>query len=318
MEERTELMKMDILKRFFNLILTALCILFLLTGCAKNEEETGKLYEVYYLAEDENSIMPVEIRMEDGEVRDQVDSLIELLESKPENSACRELLTDNMFFQSVSVTDGQAVVDFGEGINQNPNYLLALMRASLTRTLTQVEGINTVSCTVEGNPMYDSFGEPIGPMSSESFIENAGAQINADEQTMLTLYFASEDGNELVKVTRNVTYSSNISMDKLVMEQLLLGPSENEKGYPVLNDADKIISVTTLDGTCYVNLDQNFLTSGENLSNDVAIYSIVDSLIELGNINKVQFSIDGNSDVMYRETISLSTQFVRNLDIVQK
>ena len=106
-------------------------------------------------------------------------------------------------------------------------------------------------------------------------------------------------------------------MDKLVVMQLIQGPQDNEDCYPVIDPNTKLINVTTQDGTCYVNLDSTFLAPGVNVSNDVAIYSIVDSLIELGSVNKVQFLIDSDSDVMFRETVSLNTQFDRNLDIVE-
>ena len=81
--------------------------------------------------------------------------------------------------------------------------------------------------------------------------------------------------------------------------------------YPSINPATKIISVMTKDGICYVNLDENFLTVEGNVSTDVSVYSIVNSLVELSNINKVQILINGEVPSVF----SAST-FERNLDIV--
>ena len=72
----------------------------------------------------------------------------------------------------------------------------------------------------------------------------------------------------------------------------------------------------TRDGICYVNLNETFLTQIYNVSADVAIYSIVNSLAELSTVNKVQISINGDTSGTYREKYSFSTVFVRNLDIV--
>ncbi|MBD5461192.1 MAG: GerMN domain-containing protein, partial [Lachnospiraceae bacterium] len=66
---------------------------------------------------------------------------------------------------------------------------------------------------------------------------------------------------------------------------------------------------------CYVNLDQTFLTQIYNVTPDVTIYSIVNSLTELANIQKVQILINGESNLTYREIYAFTTIFERNLDI---
>ena len=48
-----------------------------------------------------------------------------------------------------------------------------------------------------------------------------------------------------------------------------------------------------------------------NVSTDVSVYSIVNSLIELSNVNKVQILVNGEVPQAFS-----STTFERNLDIV--
>ena len=66
-----------------------------------------------------------------------------------------------------------------------------------------------------------------------------------------------------------------------------------------------------------MDLDNTFLTQLYNVTSDVTIYSITNSLVELPNINKVQMSIDGDSTVNYKENTSFSTVFERNLELVE-
>ena len=47
------------------------------------------------------------------------------------------------------------------------------------------------------------------------------------------------------------------------------------------------------------------------------VYSIVNSLIELQNINKVQISVEGNNALVFRDTIDMAVLFERNLDIMK-
>ncbi|MDE5679794.1 MAG: GerMN domain-containing protein, partial [Lachnospiraceae bacterium] len=182
----------------------------------------------------------------------------------------------------------------------------------------QVEGIKYVAITVEGGQLHDSLGNVVGLMSAEQFIDNAGNEINAYDKVRLRLYFANEDGTALIATNRTMAYNTNISLERLVVEQLLSGPGADvaDVVYPVINPNTKIVSVSVRDGICYVNFDENFLNQTYNVSSEVAIYSIVNSLGELTSVNRVQISVNGETDIMYRESISLSTVFERNLELI--
>ena len=296
-----------------------LVIMFLISGCEKAEPVGDGTYQVYLLSAEEDCILPVSIVIDETDQKSTeliLNRLLEELNNPTEGNAYKAVLTDKSSVVSAEISGSQVIVDFNEEFYSIDSIKAVLIRGAVTRTLTQIPGVSTVSCTVSGETMVDTAGLPIGPMSGDTFIDNAGAQITAEERTNLKLYFANETGDGLVAINRSVVYSGNISMDKLVVEQLLLGPMDGEDVYPVLNPNTKIINVTTQDGTCYVNLDASFLSPVYNITNDVALYSIVDSLVELGTINKVQFMVDSDSDVMFRESIGLATLFDRNLDLV--
>ena len=60
------------------------------------------------------------------------------------------------------------------------------------------------------------------------------------------------------------------------------------------------------------------MTQIYNVTPEVTIFSITNSLVELSNVNKVQISINGDTSGVYREKYNLTTYFERNLDIVIK
>ena len=79
-----------------------------------------------------------------------------------------------------------------------------------------------------------------------------------------------------------------------MVDEILAGPSGKIAGlYPTVNPDVKILSVMTKDGICYVNLDASFSNVVNNVSSDVAIYSIVNSLTELTNVHHVQILVNG-------------------------
>ena len=132
----------------------------------------------------------------------------------------------------------------------------------------------------------------------------------------LKLFFANEAGDGLVEIVKPVEYNSNISMEKLVVEYLVKGP-DTEDAFPVINPATKILGVTVKDGICYVNVDENFMTQIYNVTADVVIYSIVNSLVELSNVNKVQIAVNGKTDIVFRETFNLVNLYERNLELIK-
>ena len=191
-----------------------------------------------------------------------------------------------------------------------------LLRAAVVKTLTQIPAVNDVTFYVGDIPMTDSSGNLIGALSADSFVENPGGQINYTAETTLSLYFADETGTKLVKEVQNVYYITSIAMEKLVVERLIAGP-ETEGYKATVPSGTKIISVTTLDGTCYVNLNDGFLVQDYEVAEDVVIYSIVDSLFALNNgISAVQITVNGESNIVYREAISLNQNFTRNTDLI--
>ena len=88
--------------------------------------------------------------------------------------------------------------------------------------------------------------------------------------------------------------------------------------YPTLPSGTKILSISTKDGICYVNLNEGFLEQGYNVTEAVTIYSIVDSLTELSGIVKVQILVNGETNLVYKESMRLDTIYERNLDIIEQ
>lgn len=112
------------------------------------------------------------------------------------------------------------------------------------------------------------------------------------------LYFANkkyvETGDEklekLISEKRIVKYG-DISLEEAVIRELMKGPESSELATEIPSSA-KLISVELADGTAFVNFAQEGLYGG-SLQETFTISQIVNSLMELGSIKRVQFMIDG-------------------------
>lgn len=304
-------------KRYYFL----LCIICLLCAAAcgsSGRTDRSKMKRVYYINNSGTGVEMHEREILAEDAEGQLAELLEQLGTTPPKLEYKAPLQMGFTLLSAYIDGEKLYLDVSEEYRSlNPTTEI-LVRAALVRTMSQVDGIKYVAITVEGGQLHDSLGNVVGLMSAEQFIDNAGDEINAYDKVRLRLYFANEDGTALIATNRTMAYNTNISLERLVVEQLLSGPGADvaDVVYPVINPNTKIVSVSVRDGICYVNFDENFLNQTYNVSSEVAIYAIVNSLGELTSVNRVQISINGETDIMYRESISLSTVFERNLDLI--
>lgn len=288
-----------------------------ISGCKKQEAETGDVYKIYYVNSDETGILYKEYRTQTTDKEQLLYELLEQLMTTPEKLEYKAPITGNVKLAGSSILEDRLILNFEEDYKHQPVTTEILVRAAMVRTLTQIKGISYVSFQVDEEPLTDAQGAVVGVMNADMFIDNAGNEINTYEKVKLVLYFTDEEGQSLQTVSRSVVYISNIPMERLVVEQLIAGPKEMEEAYPTVNPDTKIVSVNVKDGICYVNLDNTFLTPINNVAAEVTVYSIANSLAELSNINKVQISINGDTNVNYKEGINFSTIFERNLELVK-
>ena len=309
------------MKKLICSLLLAIMAALLLLGCGRDEMPEGEKIELNFINKSSTKLVTRDyvLRSDAEDITALVEEIIYELGVVPEDLSYIPIMNQGFVVDSFEVKEGKLTLSLSSKYTELEPGVEVLTRAALVKTLTQLDGINYVMFQVNGVALMDALGNPVGVLSSDSFVDSQGTQINPMEETKLKLYFTDEEGTGLVGVTRTLTYNTNMSLEKLVIEQLILGPSpEVTEVFPTINPETKVLNVTVKDGICYVNFNSAFLTQPYSVSAEATIYSIVNSLSELTGVNKVQISIEGDSSVIYKETISLSTPFERNLDMVKE
>ena len=155
---------------------------------------------------------------------------------------------------------------------------------------------------VENIPLTNGEGEEMGILRDTDFVFDADS-LESDEE-YITLYFSDENGDSLTSEVRKIKVPKGEVMEKLVVSELLEGP-KNGKNLQVIPSGTKIISVETKEGVCFVNLSKEFITKhpGVTSAEIMTVYSIVNSLTELVNVNKVQFLIDGEIKELFNHIV---------------
>ena len=275
-----------------------------LAGCQSQQEEEVTKYSMYYLALSETKLetVPYEPSAEDTETM--IQEIYQKLSEPSDSEEYLSLLPDGVLMKNYSF-EGQTVTpNFDEEYKKMNNAREILVRTGMVLAFTQIPGVSYVEFQENGDPMTDSDGKELGTMERSSFVENEGKNINSYMFADLNLYFANENGDHLVKETRRIHYSSNVPLERVIIEKLLEGP-KSDGMLPTLSSNTRILGVSIVEGICYVNLDKSFLTETMSVQQELPIYSIVDSLTDACKIHGVQISVEGDTKVTFRESMEL-------------
>lgn len=131
---------------------------------------------------------------------------------------------------------------------------------------------------------------------NDTSVEKTVEEANEEE---ITLYFVNkkyiETGDEslekLISETRVVNYE-NMSLEKAIVDELMKGTENTELDTAIPSEA-KLIDIEVSDKTAFVNFAKEGLQGG-SLEEDLILNQIIKTFIELDNIDKVQFLIDGD------------------------
>lgn len=300
-------------------LIVAVCLvagIIFLTGCREEGHvDAGETF-ICYLNMEGNSLVKEPYDVEDGSVEEAIEAMIETMMKNPDSIDYKSVFPKDVEVRDWTLKDRKLDLHFGSSYLNMTDSEEVLLRAALVQSLGQLDGVDSIMFYVEETPVTDSAGNPIGYMRPDDFIQNTGSAIHSYQKTKLKLYFANEKGSKLAKEEVNVRYNSNLSIEKVIVEQLIKGPRDTELN-PLIPAETKVIGVSVKEGTCYVNLDESFLNNTYGADPKLVVYSIVNSIVEGGNASRVQISVNGENDVKYMDQVDLSKPLARDLDLVE-
>ena len=146
------------MKRIIIFVLTAV-ILLSMGGCTKKKADNT--VEVFCLNMDVTSSVPESyvLRSKNSDVDKQVDELLGRMQDKPEDSRLRKAIPDEVSVRGHEEKNYNCTVDFSKEYYDLTAAQEVLLRASVVRTLTQLDSISYVTFTVNSIPLVDSDDE---------------------------------------------------------------------------------------------------------------------------------------------------------------
>lgn len=142
----------------------------------------------------------------------------------------------------------------------------------------------------------DSVQEKVTVSSTVQEEQNADRTKNEEKDTgrehTVTVYFPNNNGTKLVAEKRKV--AAKTDKYTAAMEELMKGTKDKDKTVIIPKNA-KMKSVKVLNGIAKVDFSKEFQTefAGGSTGEEMLIGSIVDTLTEFDDVQKVRFLIEG-------------------------
>lgn len=311
--------KGDIMRKTLCLLIAAILMLAI-CSCGNYEtdvevKDNGD-YSVYYTNSSNSTLLSLQTDLSSKDADSMVTEMFNKMSSDPAYMEYKSVVPEEIVLSSFRISGSVLSMNFPDTYYKMNNVHEILFRAAVVKTMTQIKGIDYVSFYVSNEPLVDQYGVAVGIMLASDFIDETDTSLNSLTWADVTLYYANESGKSLKPRSISVGYSKNTSIEQIIIEQLIKGP-EQDGYYRTIPSTVKLLSVSIKDGICYVNFDSSFMNNMADVSPNVTIYSIVNSLCELSTINKVQISVNGDSSGTFMDSISLKDTFERNLDLLE-
>lgn len=293
-------------------------VLLFFAGCKKEPESTvweGDLL-VYYLDENETALKEEWYVTKKNTGSEQVEELLGKMRT-PLKEEYLAAIPDTVGTPEVFMgANGLVTLMFDESYDTVSGVREVLMRAAIVKTLCQAEKVDSVEFYVAGQPLMNGQNMSVGIMKETDFIDSTGPETNYYQYLYATVYYANREGTALCASNLKIPYTDSESEEEIVLRQLIDGPI-TETMYPVLEQDTKILSVSTKDNVCTVDFSNDFLNKLPDVTEEVVIYSVVNTLAELPGVYQVQFLVEGKQEKTYQK-MDLSVPYERNLNIIEQ
>lgn len=167
----------------------------------------------------------------------------------------------------------------------------------------------------------DADDDEFSPVSGTTISEEAAKELN--DKIQIIAYFVSEDGTKLNGEVRYMELEeakqSTENIASAIVNELLKGPSEGFTGKKVIPDGTKLLAPVTINGSlAVVNLSSEFIEGSTGIKKDVemSIYSLVNSVTEIKELDRVKILIDGKEQASFKGILEMNMPFKRNKSLI--
>lgn len=243
-----------------------------------------------------------------------------LLLSKPKDVELSKASNEHIVLERLNYIENRKILEFyfSKDYYNMPNIEEIFFRTALVWTFTSLEDlVEEILFYVDEEPLKLNNNNSQEIFGRDNMLINPILSPDKSKVKEVTLYFANAKKTKLVAEHRNININPDNPIEKYIVEELIDGPW-NIDLQVIIPKETKIRGVEVDKGVCYINVSSDFLDKlvADSKLERMAIFSIVNSLTVLPEINSVQFLVESEKIQIERGFLDLSLPIERNEDII--
>lgn len=277
------------MRRRIAVLTLAAVILGTIAGCAAQKQTGGQTYRIYQLADPQTSagadaITSVALTLD-----------VAADDSLEERAAAvvTAVLDSGGFWSGIELRDiaiqgSRAYVDLNRRYVGLTGVQLSLADYCITLSLTQLDGIHSVTITAEGQELAYRPEQVL--MEQDVLLSTMNDVI---ETVTVSLYFANADG-ELAAEQRTLEVYEGQTLAESTIAALLEGPQEREL-HAIIPEGFQVSSVRVEDRVCTLSLTSASieLLPEETAAQRLILQSIAKTIYSWETVDEIQLLVDG-------------------------
>lgn len=306
--------KKRLLIGFASIIVIIIATFFIITFEDRGNDNDTVSMDLYFFNDTCTSIVSENREIKKDIQKKPERTIMDELFAGPSDSKHKPIFEPGVLLLSMAENDRMLTLDFSSEYITEDRTKCFLATYAIVKSMCQLRNVDEVLITVNGKEICDSEGNKIGFLSDKD-IDLITDTITKDSKN-ITLYFPDKSSDKLLAEQRKIKINDTVPIEQYVVNELIKG-TQSSKSRNVISADTVLISAQTTDNTCFVNFKSGFIekNSGNSANEKLIIYSIVNSLCELQNVNFVQFLVDGKKTESFG-VIDLSGMFTADKIIV--
>ncbi|MCL2753785.1 MAG: GerMN domain-containing protein [Defluviitaleaceae bacterium] len=269
--------------------------------------------DIIFRFPDAEGMLQEELRqMELRADNDMVRAIIYALQNGPQDPELNNVMPAGLLVENFHVIpdSNELRVVFSSEFDELTHAQRIILTASMVYTLTELDFVEYLEFFVGQHPVLDGNGIPFGLRSRANTILDTDIDVPT---TTIVLYFMDEQSMGLIAEPRTIATDAFTSDAEAIVAALLQGPQRSDL-FAVIPSYVTVLDVNVMSDLASVNFAPDFLNifaGGGTLMERMVVYSLVNSLTERPEINRVQILIGGFPLLPDDTDVSLHTDFSR-------
>lgn len=280
-------------------MVSALCMLALVnivTGCSgktvghsPEPKESGDGIYLYYANSEWSGYNPQKLDTDQlATAENLIDTVMTALLEDSSAVSAQSPVPHGMTYQRYAYDGtGNVSIIFTVDWEGTDTYQMVLCKAAFVKSLCQIDSVTSV--TFELTDIVDAENVVVEDYTVDSYADMSGI-LQSDKEAVI--YIPDATGQKLIKKSVVCDMSAAESIPEQLMEYL---KATYEDAVSPFNDRTAVMNVNVGEGVCTVTLNEYFAQGKDGVDDEVAVYSIVDTLTALSGIDSVRFVLE-NTD----------------------